>query len=147
MSLELQEIQWNTAWREKYIVALEQKLEFLIRYVEILGDNFVSENNKPENVKEPVIFGNSVTAKTMYDLRSYQIEALEMEHRIYYEKKVLEDWKSQVEKTTVDAEAHNLKLSNENFSRVFAIAAKNSYDHKRLEKLINNYNAEETHTP
>ncbi len=126
MSIELEEIEMNTNWRERYISALEAKSDFLIAEI------------RKNQVKDHDAFIQS--ALSDYDYHSYRIEALDLEHRIFYEKKVLCDWKSQVQKTTIYAEQSKQKESNENFERVLGIVKSNAPQYVRLEKLLDDCN-------
>lgn len=121
MNIELQEIEMNTTWREKYISALEAKLDFLNLQIKI---NRITDITHTQNTLSD------------YDYYSYKIEALNLEHTIYYEKKVLRDWKSQVQKTTMVAEQSGLKESDRDFEKVLNTVKLNAPQSVRLQKLL-----------
>lgn len=136
MSVETEEIRFNTQWREQYIASLESKLEFLNTRIRI-GKEF----HKDPNTIKGIFTDDRISIKDLYEFHAYSIEALELEHRIYYEKKALRDWKSQVERTSVHVQSSKMTEAIQNFEKVLRIVEAHADKHERLKKLLADYNA------
>jgi hypothetical protein len=99
-----QKDEFSYSWRVKYLNLLSLKRDFLN---DVIGNNA----------------DNSDTLKNL-TIINYQIELCELEHKIFFENIVMEDWKLRVIRHNSLAESELLE-ARENFESIYDFAKKN----------------------